>query len=120
MSDVRRIMPYSVCADLDAARAFYVGVLGLEETMDLGSFLGLRSPAHQDAQLVVATPDAQDPQPAFGVDVGTPDAVDAAHAAAQQRGMRIRYGPTDEPWGIRRFFVEDPGGTLVSVLAHVG
>ena len=72
------------------------------------------------AASLAASGHAQDPQPAFGVDVGTPAAVDAAHAAAQQRGMRIRYGPTDEPWGIRRFFVEDPGGTLVSVLAHVG
>ena len=26
---------------------------------------------------------------------------------------------TDEPWAVRRFFVEDPGGTIVNVLAHI-
>jgi len=26
---------------------------------------------------------------------------------------------TDEPWGIRRFFVRDPAGTVISVLAHL-
>ncbi len=25
----------------------------------------------------------------------------------------------DEPRGVRRFFVEDPGGTIVNVLAHI-
>ncbi len=32
-------------------------------------------------------------------------------------GRRV-YELTDEPWGVRRFFVEDPGGTIVNVLAH--
>ena len=32
----------------------------------------------------------------------------------------VAYPLTDEPWGVRRFFVEDPGGTIVNVLAHIG
>jgi uncharacterized glyoxalase superfamily protein PhnB len=60
----------------------------------------------------------QNPPPRFGVDVGHPDAVDAAHAEAVRRGLRVVYPLTDEPWGVRRFFVEDPGGTVVNVLAH--
>jgi hypothetical protein len=32
----------------------------------------------------------------------------------------VVYGPADEPWGIRRFFVRDPSGTVISVLAHLG
>jgi len=60
-----------------------------------------------------------DPQPRFGVDVGEAAAVDAAHAEALRRGLSVVYPLTDEPWGIRRFFVEDPGGTVVSVLAHI-
>jgi uncharacterized glyoxalase superfamily protein PhnB len=46
-------------------------------------------------------------------------AVDAAHAEAVRRGLRVVYPLTDEPWGVRRFFVEDPGGTIVNVLAHI-
>jgi uncharacterized glyoxalase superfamily protein PhnB len=51
--------------------------------------------------------------------LGDPDAVDAAHAEAVRRGLRIVYPLTDEPWGVHRFFVEDPGGTIVNVLAHI-
>jgi uncharacterized glyoxalase superfamily protein PhnB len=78
---------------------------------------GLRSPANGSAQIVLDTVD--DPPPRFGIDLGRPEAVDAAYAEVQRRGLRIVYPLSDEPWGIRRFFVEDPGGTVVSVLAHL-
>ena len=39
-------------------------------------------------------------------------------AEALRRGLEVVYPPTDEPWGIRRFFVRDPSGSLISVLAH--
>jgi uncharacterized glyoxalase superfamily protein PhnB len=45
--------------------------------------------------------------------------VDAAHAEILRRGLRVVYPVADEPWGVRRFFVEDPGGTVVSILAHI-
>ena len=55
----------------------------------------------------------------LGIDVGEPSAVDAAHARSVERGLRIVYAIRDEPWGVRRFFVEDPGGTIINVLAHL-
>jgi hypothetical protein len=27
---------------------------------------------------------------------------------------------TDEPWGVRRFFVTDPNGTVINVMCHIG
>ncbi|WP_460465521.1 VOC family protein [Arthrobacter pigmenti] len=51
--------------------------------------------------------------------MGEPEAVDAAHRDAVQRGLRIVYPLTNEPWGVRRFLVEEPGGTIVNVLAHI-
>ncbi len=48
------------------------------------------------------------------------DDVDAAHAEAVRLEYRIVYPLTDEPWGVRRFFVEDPNGVVVNVLAHAG
>jgi uncharacterized glyoxalase superfamily protein PhnB len=80
--------------------------------------LGLTSPANRTAQVLIPPSGFEDPQPQFGIDLGTPDAVDAAHAAALQRGLRVVYPLRNEPWGVRRFFVEDPAGTIINVLAH--
>jgi catechol 2,3-dioxygenase-like lactoylglutathione lyase family enzyme len=44
--------------------------------------------------------------------------VDRVHAEAVARGLPIVYPPTDEPWGVRRFWVEDPNGVVVNVLSH--
>jgi catechol 2,3-dioxygenase-like lactoylglutathione lyase family enzyme len=114
---VERIVPYVESDDLAAASAFYVEVLGLEVAFD-DPVLGLRSPDTRAAQVIVSPQGMEHPQPHFGVDVGDPAAVDAAHAEVVRRGMRVAYPLTDEPWGVRRFFVEDPDGAIVNVLAH--
>ena len=44
--------------------------------------------------------------------------VDAAYAEAQQRGYEIVHPLTHEAWGVRRFFVRDPHGIVVNVVAH--
>ncbi len=46
------------------------------------------------------------------------DDVDAAHAAAQATGAEIVHPLTDEPWGVRRFFVRDPNGAVLTILSH--
>ncbi len=48
------------------------------------------------------------------------DDVDAAHAAALDAGAEIVHPLTDEPWGVRQFFVRDPDGHVLDVLAHRG
>jgi catechol 2,3-dioxygenase-like lactoylglutathione lyase family enzyme len=116
---VTRIVPYADGRDIAASRDFYVEALGLEVGME-DPVLGLRSPANPAAQVIIPPPGMEDPQPRFGVDVGDPAAVDAAHDEAVRRGLRVVYPLTDEPWGVRRFFVEDPGGTIINVLAHTG
>ncbi len=115
---VSRIVPYADGGDLDASRTFYVDVLGLEVGME-DPVLGLSSPSNPKAQVIIPPPGMENPQPRFGIDVGEPDAVDAAHDEVVRRGLRVVYPLTDEPWGVRRFFVEDPGGTIVNVLAHI-
>jgi uncharacterized glyoxalase superfamily protein PhnB len=111
------VVPYANARDVDAARAFYTDVLGFDVAME-DPVLGLASPANPSAQVLVPPAGFDDPQPQFGVDVGDPEAVDAAHTAAVQRGLRVVYALRDEPWGVRRFFVEDPSGTIINVLAH--
>lgn len=114
----RRVTPYAGGEDVAASRAFYAEVLGFEVVME-DPILGLASPENRSAQVLVPPAGFEDPRPHFGVDLGDPDAVDAAHAAAVARGLRVVYPLRTEPWGVRRFFVEDPGGTIVNVLAHV-
>lgn len=116
--EVRRIVPYADGDDLAASRDFYVEVLGLEVAMQ-DPVLGLRSATNPTAQVLIPPRGMDNPQPRFGVDVGEPAAVDAAHAEAVRRGLRVVYPLTDESWGVRRFFVEDPSGTVVNVLAHL-
>ena len=112
-----RVVAYADAADVAASRSFYTEVLGFEVAMD-DPALGLASPTNRAAQVLIASPESGDSEPRFGVDLGTPEAVDAAHAAAIERGLRVTYPLTDEPWGVRRFFVEDPGATIINVLAH--
>jgi catechol 2,3-dioxygenase-like lactoylglutathione lyase family enzyme len=119
---VTRIVPYLESDDFEAIKDFYVGALGLTAAMEDpadGGFLGLASLTNSSAQIVVAAPGVEEPLPRFGIDVGDAASVDAAHAEAVRRGLKVVYPLSDEPWGIRRFFVEDPSGTVISVLAHL-
>jgi len=112
---VRRIIPYHESRDFDATRAFYAGVLNLEEGSFGGGYIGFGS---GQAQAVFAPPGVEPVLPDMGIDVGARAAVDAAHAEAMRGGHEVIYGPVDEPWGVRRFFVRDPNGVVISVLAH--
>jgi uncharacterized glyoxalase superfamily protein PhnB len=44
--------------------------------------------------------------------------VEGAYDRARARGLDVVYPLTDEPWGVRRFFVRDPHGKVVNVLEH--
>jgi catechol 2,3-dioxygenase-like lactoylglutathione lyase family enzyme len=119
MAGPRRVVAYADgAADLEASTAFYTGILGFELSMK-DPIPGLTAPENRSAQVLVLPQGFEDTPPRFGVDLGDPAAVDAAHAAAVDAGLRIVYALRDEPWGVRRFFVEDPGGTVVNVLAHL-
>jgi catechol 2,3-dioxygenase-like lactoylglutathione lyase family enzyme len=54
------------------------------------------------------------PVPDLSIEV---DDLDAALEGMTAAGFSIEYGPTDEPWGVRRF--RDPLGKLVNILAHI-
>lgn len=114
---IERIIAYADGDDLANSRSFYADVFGLEVAME-DPILALKSPANPSAQVLVPPRGMENPPPRFGIDVGEPAAVDAAHTDVVRRGLRVVYPLTDEPWGVRRFFVEDPSGTVVNVLAH--
>jgi catechol 2,3-dioxygenase-like lactoylglutathione lyase family enzyme len=113
---VRRIVPDLHGDDPAASRGFYEDVLGLELVMDQGWIATFAAPGNPTAQISVMSADATAPvAPDVSVEV---DDVDAAYAAANERGSEIVHPLTDEPWGVRRFFVRDPNGAVVNVLGH--
>lgn len=101
--------------DVATARAFF-GLLGLTEvTMDQGWVARFAS-ADTDACVQVVTRDATAPEDsAMTVKV---DDVDAVYQQAQEHGHEIVHPLTDEPWGIRRFFVRSPDGHVINVAGH--
>ena len=104
-------------ADVAAARDFYADYLGLSvEEFDLGWVARFRSPSGGTAVQLV-TPDATAPHDSV-ISVHVGDGVDEAYAEAKRRGYEIVHPLTEEPWGVRRFFVRDPSGVVVNVVAH--
>jgi catechol 2,3-dioxygenase-like lactoylglutathione lyase family enzyme len=115
---IRRAMPNVRARDLEASRAFWVDFLGFVPAMDDPGFLMLKSPSTPTTQVLLSTPEAHDPQ--IGqVDISVEvEDVEGAWAEAQRRGLEVVHPLTDEPWGVRRFFVRDPDGTVINVASH--
>jgi catechol 2,3-dioxygenase-like lactoylglutathione lyase family enzyme len=112
---VQRIKPNILSDDFDASRAFYTEVIGLEEGngLDWILFFGGES---REVQLSVMRLDVHAlVHPDVSVEV---DDVDDVHARAAASGCEIVYPLTDEPWGLRRFFVRDPNGAVINVTQH--
>jgi predicted enzyme related to lactoylglutathione lyase len=114
---VRRIVPNFRSDEPSASSEFYEGVLGLELAMDMGWIATFVSPTNPSAQVGLIRQDATAPvHPDASIEV---EDVDEAHARAVERGFEIVHPLTDEPWGVRRFFVRDPNGMVVNVLSHL-
>jgi catechol 2,3-dioxygenase-like lactoylglutathione lyase family enzyme len=115
---VRRIVPDIKSQQLDTSRQFYIDVLGLEVAMDMGFIVTLRSSTNPTAQVSLVRDDESSAiLPQMSVEVAD---VDDVHARAVARGFKIVYPLTNEPWGVRRFFVTDPNGTIINVMCHIG
>jgi catechol 2,3-dioxygenase-like lactoylglutathione lyase family enzyme len=114
---VKRIVANIHAADYDAARVFYGGILGMDVVMDHGWFLMLAGEGASTPQLGFATEGGSGtPVPDLSIEV---DDVDEALRRTRAAGHVPEYGPADEPWGVRRFFVRDPFGRLVNILMHL-
>jgi catechol 2,3-dioxygenase-like lactoylglutathione lyase family enzyme len=119
--NLRRAVPNLVVEDAEAAKAFFHGFLGFDVAMDEPGFVMYRSPSNPTAQITTADLHVE------GQDRGIKDATlsveveDAAalHEQARREGLEIVYPLTDEPWGVRRFFVRAPGGHVINVAQHI-
>ena len=114
---VKRIVANVETADPAAVAGFYKEVLGLELLMDHG-WIATYGVAGRTMPLQVSFASeggGGTPVPGLSIEV---DDVDAVHQAVLAAGYAVEYGPADEPWGVRRFFVRDPAGVLVNILMH--
>ncbi|MBN8960312.1 MAG: VOC family protein [Rhizobiales bacterium] len=114
---VRRIVANIAARDLSATRAFYGEIFGLDLVMDHGWIATYGAPTQMSVQISIATEGGSGtPVPDISIEV---DDVTAVLECLKQKGIAIAYGPVDEPWGVRRFFVRDPFGKLINVLSHI-
>jgi catechol 2,3-dioxygenase-like lactoylglutathione lyase family enzyme len=96
-------------------RDFFVDLFGFEVAMDMGWVMTVASPSNASVQITIV---GGDDMAAPGISVEVAD-VDAVHAKAVERGFEIAYPLRDEEWGVRRFMLREPSGTVVNVLSHI-
>jgi catechol 2,3-dioxygenase-like lactoylglutathione lyase family enzyme len=99
------------------AQHFYGKLLGLDVLMDHGWITTYGSSEAMRVQLSVASEGGSGtPTPDLSIEV---DDLEQALSRMKRAKIPIEYGPADEPWGVRRFFVRDPFGKLLNVLVHI-
>jgi catechol 2,3-dioxygenase-like lactoylglutathione lyase family enzyme len=117
MMKVKRIVSNIDTKGIEAANRFYRDVLGLEKVMDLGWISTYATHDQMRVEISFATQGGSNtPVPDLSIEV---DDVDEALEMMRNNGFSIEYGPVDEPWGVRRFYVYDPFGKLINVLGHI-
>lgn len=116
---VRRIVANLAVDDPAADTPFWAGLLGLETPMDMGWIVNHRAAVQADVQVQLISRDATAPEDSrVSVEVTDLATLQSVHDGAVAAGYEIVHPLTDEPWGVRRFFVRTPAGVVVNVLAH--
>ena len=111
---VRRAVPNISSERPTETRDFFVQLLGFEVAMDIGWVVTVASPTNPSVQVTIV---GNDDMAAPGISVEVDD-VDAVHARVVEQGLEIAYPLSDEEWGVRRFMLREPSGTIVNVLCH--
>jgi uncharacterized glyoxalase superfamily protein PhnB len=112
--NISRVVPNIKSERPAETRDLFVDLLGFEVAMDREWVVTLASPTNPTAQVTII---GNDDMAAPGISVEVAD-VDAVHARAAEQGVEIVYPLRDEEWGVRRFMLREPSGTVVNVLSH--
>ncbi|MBS1970595.1 MAG: VOC family protein [Bdellovibrionales bacterium] len=114
---VKRIIANIETKKISAAKRFYGSILEMEILMDHGWLVTYGSSAKMQVQMSFASQGgSKTPVPDLSIEV---DDVDEAFRRMKKGRFKIEYPLTEEPWGVRRFFVRDPFGRLVNILEHL-
>ena len=113
---VKRIVSNIATNSVDEVRKFYSDLFDLEVVMDLGWVATLTSGEIAPTQISIATEGGSGTLvPDLSIEV---DDVDAVYRRAKKLGHNIEYELTDEPWGVRRFYLTDLTRKRLNILAH--
>ena len=113
---VRRIVANIAADRVSEVRAFYSELFGLDTVMDLGWVVSLASNETTKPQLgILSEGGSGAPVPDLSIEV---EDVDGVYRRAKEMGCKLVHDLTDEPWGVRRFFITDPTGKILNVLSH--
>lgn len=114
---IKRIVANVETQDITKAKYFYQEVLGLDQLMNLEFIATYGSHEKMDIQIsFLSEGGSGTPVPDLSIEV---EDLDNALARIKEAGIPIEYGPANEPWGVRRFYVRDPFGKLVNILTHL-
>ncbi|MBD1574095.1 glyoxalase [Vibrio sp. S17_S38] len=113
---VKRIVSNIDASNPEDAKAFYESIFGLELVMDHGWIKTYSSGEEVTTQISVASEGGSGTSvPDLSIEV---DDLDTVLNRIKAGNIEIEYGPVSEPWGVRRFYIRDPFGTLINVLQH--
>jgi predicted enzyme related to lactoylglutathione lyase len=116
---INRIVTNIFSVDVEACKPFYIDFLGLALVMDMKWILTFASKDNPSAQLSILQFDKKgklDNSSTF-LSIEVSD-IDKLYEKAKIQNIEIVYPITDEPWGVRRFFVKEPNGATINLLAH--
>ena len=115
--EVKRIVANISTQQIDAAQHFYGELLGLDILMDHGWITSYGNMETMRVQIAFASEGGSGTAvPDLSIEV---DDIEEAYARMKEHEYEIEYGPVDEPWDVRRFYVRDPFGKLVNILMHL-
>ena len=114
---VKRIVANIAATQIEPARRFYGEILGLSVVMDLGAIVTFAAAGSAPPQITVAT-EGGSGAAVPDVSVEVDDLEEVHQRVPWPAGLGIEYGPVHEPWGVTRFYLRDPFGRLINILAH--
>jgi predicted enzyme related to lactoylglutathione lyase len=113
---VLRIVTNIGVSSTGEVQRFYEALFDMAVVMNHGWIMTLASGETAATQVSIATEGGSGtPVPDVSIEV---DNVDEVYGRARAFGVSIVYDLTDEPWGVRRFYMRDPAGKLLNILSH--
>ncbi|QYF95391.1 VOC family protein [Massilia sp. PAMC28688] len=113
---VKRIVANFATSNPAGVDAFYREIFGLDLAMDHGWIRTFTAAASMQVQVSFASEGGSGtPVPDLSIEV---DDLKLVLERVKASGIAVEYGPVNEPWGVRRFYVRDPNGKLLNVLQH--
>ncbi len=116
---IHRIVPNIYSNDLEKSKQFYAEFLEMKLVMDMKWILIFASKTNSTSQISILQNDKKGKlnNKAIFISIEVSD-VDKLYEKAKKQNYKIIYEITDEPWGVRRFFVADPNGATINILTH--